>query len=43
MIHAEHTGDFYPHHPDAEWCRTQPFVQRICHGTMIFSIGIYRR
>jgi acyl dehydratase len=40
VIHAGHTGDFYPHHMDAEWCRTQPFGRRICHGTMIFSIGI---
>jgi len=40
VFHAGHTGDFYPHHMDAEWCRTQPFGQRICHGTMIFSIGI---
>ncbi len=25
---------------DAEWCKTQPFGQRITHGTMIFTIGI---
>ena len=25
---------------DAEWCKMQPFKQRIAHGTMIFSIGI---
>lgn len=40
VIHAGHTGDFYPHHLDAEWCKTQPFGQRIAHGTMIFSIGV---
>ena len=39
VVHAGHTGDFFPHHLDAEWCKTQPFGQRIAHGTMIFSIG----
>lgn len=40
VVHAGHTGDFFPHHLDAEWCKTQPFGQRIAHGTMIFAIGI---
>jgi acyl dehydratase len=40
VVHAGHTGDFFPHHMDAEWCKTQPFKQRIAHGTMIFSIGV---
>lgn len=40
VVHAGHTGDFFPHHMDAEWCATQDFGQRIAHGTMIFSIGI---
>lgn len=40
IVHAGHTGDFFPHHMDAEWCKTQPFERRIAHGTMIFSIGI---
>lgn len=40
VIHAGHSGDFFPHHMDAEWCRTQPFGQRIAHGTMTFAIGI---
>lgn len=40
VVHAGHTGDFFPHHMDAEWCKTQSFKQRIAHGTMIFSIGI---
>src|SRR3954471_18804772 len=40
VVHAGHTGDFFPHHMDVEWCKTQPFGQRIAHGTMIFSIGI---
>ncbi|HEX4021693.1 MAG TPA: MaoC/PaaZ C-terminal domain-containing protein [Acidobacteriaceae bacterium] len=40
VLHAGQTGDFYPHHMDAEWCKTQPFGQRIAHGTMIFSIAV---
>ena len=40
VLHAGQTGDFFPHHMDAEWCKTQPFKQRIAHGTLIFSIAI---
>jgi len=40
VIHAGQTGDFYPHHTDAEWCRSQPFGQRIAHGTLIFSVAV---
>lgn len=40
VIHAGQTGDFYPHHMDAEWCKTQEFGQRVAHGTLIFSIGV---
>ena len=40
VLHAGQTGDFYPHHMDAEWCRTQPFGQRIAHGTLVFSVAI---
>jgi acyl dehydratase len=40
VIHAGQTGDFYPHHMDAEWCATQPFKQRIAHGTLVFSVAI---
>src|SRR6478609_2804610 len=40
VIHAGQTGDFYPHHMDAEWCKTQPFERRIAHGTLIFSVGV---
>jgi acyl dehydratase len=39
-VHAGHTGDFFPHHMDAEFMRTQPFGQRIAHGTMVFAIGV---
>ena len=40
VVHAGHTGDFFPHHMDAEFCKTTPFGQRIAHGTMVFSIGV---
>jgi acyl dehydratase len=40
VLHAGQTGDFYPHHMDAEWCKTQPFGQRVAHGTLIFSVGV---
>lgn len=40
VVHAGHTGDFFPHHMDAEWCAAQPFGQRIAHGTMTFAIGV---
>ena len=40
VVHAGHSGDFFPHHMDEEFCKTQPFKQRIAHGTMTFAIGI---
>jgi len=40
VIHAGQTGDFFPHHMDAEWCKTQPFKLRIVHGTLVFSVAI---
>ena len=40
VMHAGQTGDFFPHHMDAEWCKTQPFKQRIAHGTLIFSVAV---
>ncbi len=40
VIHAGQTGDFFPHHMDAEWCKTQPFKKRIAHGTLIFSVAV---
>ena len=40
VLHAGHSGDFFPHHVDAEFCRTQPFGRPIAHGTMTFAIGI---
>jgi acyl dehydratase len=38
--HAGQSGDFFPHHMDEEWCRTQPFKKRIAHGTLIFTIAV---
>jgi acyl dehydratase len=40
VIHAGHTGDFFPHHMDAEFARTTPFGQRVAHGTLVFAIGV---
>ena len=40
VIHAGHTGDYFPYHVDAEFARETPFGQRIAHGTMTFAIGI---
>jgi acyl dehydratase len=40
VIHAGHTGDYFPHHVDAEFARQTKFGQRIAHGTMTFAIGI---
>ncbi|MER8789784.1 dehydratase [Mesorhizobium sp. M0983] len=40
VVHAGHTGDFFPHHMDAEFMKTTPFGQRIAHGTLVFSVGV---
>src|SRR6476660_7283785 len=40
VIHAGQSGDFFPHHMDEEWCKTQPFKKRIAHGTLIFTMAI---
>lgn len=40
VIHAGHSGDYFPHHVDAEFARTTPFGQRVAHGSMTFTIGI---
>ena len=40
VAHAGQTGDFFPHHMDAEWCATQEFKRRMAHGTLVFSIGV---
>lgn len=45
VLHAGHTGDFFPHHMNAEWCRTQDIGERIAHGTMVlaFAAGMTAR
>jgi acyl dehydratase len=40
VFHAGHTGDYFPHHVDAEFARQTSFGQRIAHGTMTFAIGV---
>ena len=40
VLHAGQSGDFYPHHMDAEWCKGQEFGRRIAHGTLIFTIAV---
>ena len=40
IFHAGHSGDYFPHHVDREFCKTQPFKKPIAHGTMTFAIGI---
>ncbi|MER8838338.1 dehydratase [Mesorhizobium sp. M0913] len=40
VVHAGHTGDFFPYHMDAEFMKTTPFGQRIAHGTLVFSVGV---
>lgn len=40
VVHAGHTGDFFPHHMDAEHMKSSQWGQRIAHGTMTFAIGI---
>jgi len=40
VLHAGQSGDFYPHHMDAEWCKQQEFRQRIAHGTLVFTVAV---
>ena len=40
VTHATHSGDFYPHHVDAEFAKKGPFGQRIAQFSCTFSIGI---
>jgi acyl dehydratase len=39
-LHAEESGDYFPHHMDAEWCKTQPFKKRMAHGTLVLTVAI---
>ncbi len=40
VVHAGQTGDFFPHHMDAEWAATQSIGRRIAHGTLVLSIAV---
>ena len=40
VVHAGQSGDFFPHHMDEEWCKTQPFKKRIAHGTLVFTVAV---
>lgn len=40
VIHAGQSGDFFPHHMDEEWCKTQPFKKRMAHGTLVFTVAV---
>ena len=40
VLHAGQSGDFYPHHIDAEWCKGQEFGERIAHGTLVFTVAV---
>src|SRR5262245_17361718 len=40
VIHAGHSGDFFPHHLDVAFAKTTPFGPRIARGTLTFTIGI---
>jgi acyl dehydratase len=40
VVHAGHTGDFFPHHMDAEFMKDSEFGQRIAHGTLVFAVGV---
>ena len=38
VMHAMHSGDFYPHHVDAEFAKTTPFGQRIAQFLSLIHI-----
>ncbi|GAA1208234.1 MaoC family dehydratase [Rhodoglobus aureus] len=38
--HAGQTGDFFPHHMDAEFAKSLPGGQRMAHGTLILSMAV---
>ncbi len=39
VVHAGHTGDFYPHHVDAHWAASSEFGERIAHGPLVLSFA----
>lgn len=40
VLHAGQTGDFFPHHVDAEFAKSLPGGQRMAHGTLILSMAV---
>ncbi|HZH95778.1 MAG TPA: MaoC/PaaZ C-terminal domain-containing protein [Flavisolibacter sp.] len=40
VLHAGQTSHFFPHHTDAEWCKSQPFKQRMAYGTPVCSAAV---
>jgi acyl dehydratase len=40
VLHAGQTGDFFPHHMDAEFAKSLPGGQRMAHGTLILSMSV---
>ncbi len=40
VLHAGQTGDFFPHHMDAEFAKGTEFGQRIAHGTLTFCVAV---
>lgn len=40
VLHAGQTGDFYPHHMDAEFAKSLPGGERMAHGTLVLSMSV---
>lgn len=40
VLHAGQTGDFFPHHMDAEFAKSLPGGERMAHGTLILSMSV---
>ena len=40
VMHAMHSGDFFPHHVDAEFAKKVHFGKRFAKFSCNFSIGI---
>ncbi len=40
VLHAGQTGDFFPHHMDAEFAKTLPGGERIAHGTLVLAVAV---
>ena len=40
VMHAMHSGDFFPHHVDAEFAKKGPFGKRVAQFSLTHSVGI---